>query len=403
MTLFESFDEIANDEFIDRFKTYSNENNAKLDVAVKGIFYTLLAGLIRKTYSDMSAGMLFNQIQENAKKINLPAKLSEIFDKPSEIKEIETAGTKIISQVFPAYKSPLLSMISTYSNTSKATTTLAANIVANVLVSLFKKDIESGKMDKEQMVVQLRQHQEPLLDTVPESLLERMIPALGLHDLMKVRPYTPKKEKLDNQPKQKEESRIEETSSFLEPQESSGSKLWVVALIVGILAVGGGLYYWFSQNGGFSLFGKKEVPVESLETPVDSLITDSTAVSLDTVATEATPSSTDEYMVFEEYVNGTEAAGKEFDFSTIKFDQDTTTVSSASTEIVGNIASLMQKNPKLQVKISAFSKSGDNKLNTRRAFYVKRLITAKGVNPIRIDAVAGETGDDFAKIKVISK
>jgi outer membrane protein OmpA-like peptidoglycan-associated protein len=405
MNLFESFNEIVTDEFIEKFKSYTNDSHGDLNVTVNGVFYTLLAGMIRKTNSDMSAGMLFNQIQENAKRVNLPSNLASIFSQESVLKKIETDGAKIISQVFPAYKSPLLSLVSTYSGTSKATTSMASAIVANVIISIFKKESESGKWDKEQMVVLLRQHHEPLLDTIPEGLLEKMIPSLGLHDLMTIRPYTPKKDKNDGLIPNKnavEESPIKKQIEYadVESDSDSSGKGWIIGLLIGLLVVAGGLYWYYTENGNLDFFAKKEIPVESLE--VDSLaLEDSVATQTPTAPTAATPS---DFSGLKTYtLNKSEAAGKEFDFKSITFISDSTGVTSESVAIVDSIATLMKANPKLQVKITAFSGSGETPFNNKRAFAVKRLLTARGIDGIKIDAVSGGIGEDFPKIKVITK
>lgn len=406
MNLFESFNEIVTDEFIEKFKSYTNDSHGDLNVTVKGVFYTLLAGMIRKTNSDMSAGMLFNQIQENAKRVNLPSNLASIFSQESVLKKIEADGAKIISQVFPAYKSPLLSLVSTYSGTSKATTSMASSIVANVIISMFKKESETGKWDKEQMVALLRQHHEPLLDTIPEGLLEKMIPSLGLHDLMTIRPYTPKKDKNDglipNKNAVEEESSIKKQIEYadLESDSDSSGKGWIIGLLIGLLIIGGGLYYYYTENGNLNFFAKKEIPVESLE--VDSLaLEDSVVTQTPTVAPAVTPS---DFSGFKSYtLSKSEAAGKEFDFKSISFISDSTGVTPESVAIVDSIATLMKANPKLQVKITAFSGSGEAPFNNKRAFSVKRLLTARGIDGIKIDAVSGGIGEDFPKIKVITK
>lgn len=403
MNLFESFDEIVNDEFIEKFKSYTSTTHGDLNVTVKGVFYTLLAGMIRKTYSDMSAGMLFNQIEENSKRINLPANLASIFSQEAVLKKIGTDGSKIISQVFPAYKSPLLSMISTYSGVSKATTTVASDIVANVLISLFKKDVQSGKWDKEQMVSLLRQHHEPLLNAIPEPLLEKMIPSLGLHDLMAVRPYVPKKEKSEGTVKAREEAvpAIDYSDTTTEKSTSTG---WLIGIIIGLLAIGGSLYYYYTQNGNLNFFTKKEVPVES----VDSLAED--FASNDSLATSPAPpvaganTVNDDFSAFKAYIlNKNEPAGKEFDLKSVKFVTDSVSLQAPSVAVVDSIGALMINNPRLQIKITAFSGSGEKAFNNKRAFFVKRLLTGKGIESIKIDAVSGGIGEDFAKIKVISK
>ena len=63
----------------------------------------------------------------------------------------------------------------------------------------------------------------------------------------------------------------------------------------------------------------------------------------------------------------------------------------------------MNANGRLQIKITAFSEGGDQKLNNKRAFAVKKVLLRKGVNTIRIDAGSGGNGGNYPKIKVVTK
>lgn len=151
MNLFESFDDIINDDFIAKLKSHTNDNLGDVEVAVKGVFYTLVAGLIRRTNSDMSSGMLYNQIQEKYKTNSVPTDITTIFQDKGLLEKISHDGSKIISQIFPAYKSPLLSMIGSYAGTSKNVTVVTAVLTSAILVDLLGKKIESEKLDKEKL------------------------------------------------------------------------------------------------------------------------------------------------------------------------------------------------------------------------------------------------------------
>ncbi len=396
MNLFENFDEIVNEEFVEKFKSHNSDNLGDLSLAIKGISYTLLAGLIRKTSSDMSSGMLYNQLLENYRKINVPENLASIFSQDQVLAKINSDGSKIISQIFPAYKSPLLSMISSYAGTSKASTTTASGIVAVVLVKILGKEIETNKLDKDSLVVLLRKHHEELLSRIPENLLEKMIPSLGLHELMNMRPLSAKK----SEPTTISETTTEDSGDGYTNEGGSLINPKILVFVVILLAIAGGAYYYYTQNGNFDFFKKSEVPVQTLEIEADSSVSDSTGKAL---ATEE-PGVSSEFDTFKEYVyNMAEAPGKEFDFKSIKFIADSTGVSPETQPVVANIAQLMGENAKLQIKITAFSGSGDTPFNNKRAFAIKRLLTAKGINGIRIDAVSGGVGEDSPRIKVITK
>ncbi|MBP8156492.1 MAG: hypothetical protein KAX81_05645, partial [Leadbetterella sp.] len=169
MNLFENFEDIINEDFIAKLKSYSSDNLGDVEVAVKGVFYTLVAGLIRRTNSDMSAGMLYNQIKEKYNKSSIPEDKSLLFTQKGLIEKISEDGSKIISQIFPAYKSPLLSMIGSYANTSKNVTVITSGLTSSLLIDLLGKKIDSENLDKDGLIYYLKQHHEVLLQKAPES------------------------------------------------------------------------------------------------------------------------------------------------------------------------------------------------------------------------------------------
>ncbi|MCP9762001.1 DUF937 domain-containing protein [Lacihabitans soyangensis] len=415
MNLFENFEDIINDDFISKLKSHTNDNLGDIEVAVKGVFYTLVAGLIRRTNSDMSAGMLYNQIKEKYNKSSIPEDKSELFSQKGLIEKVAEDGSKIISQIFPAYKSPLLSMIGSYASTSKNVTVITSGLTASLLVDLLGKKITKENLDKEGMMYYLKQHHEVLLQKAPESLMEKMIPALGLQELINTKIIAPKK------PEAAVKSSAEETetpakmvSVANDYEDDSSSETFFnkkILLGLGVLVlVGGILYYLWAQNGDFSFFSKEDAPVESMNEELmfaDSLANlakDSLATANVADTTKTVPLNNSEFTAFKIYVDdNTTAEGKEFDFKSIQYLDKTFDLTSASMNIIDSLATLMNSNDKVQIKITAFSENGDLKLNNKRAFAVKKVLMKKGVNTIRIDAGSGGSGGNFPVIKVVSK
>lgn len=413
MNLFESFEDIINEDFIAKLKSYNNDNLGDVEVAVKGVFYTLVAGLIRRTNSDMSAGMLFNQIKEKYNKSSVPEDKSLLFTQKGLIEKVSEDGSKIISQIFPAYKSPLLSMIGSYANTSKNVTVTTSGLTSSILVDMLGKKINAENLDKEGLVYYLKQHHEVLLQKAPESLMEKMIPALGLQELINTKIVAPKKPEPAS--KSSEDSAVvSNTSTVIEDysQESSSETFFNKKILLGLLALvllGGTLYYFWAKNGDFSFFSKEETPVESMDEEL--LFADYLAnASKDSVKIAAADSSkkaplnTSEFASFKQYVNDeTKSQGSEFDFKGIQYLDKTFDLTNESLAVIDSIAALMNGNSKVQIKITAFSEGGDQKLNNKRAFAVKKVLLRKGVNTIRIDAGSGGNGGNYPKIKVVTK
>ncbi|MFT7482931.1 MAG: hypothetical protein ACI8WW_001869, partial [Oceanospirillaceae bacterium] len=86
MNLFEQFDELVTDKLVDKISELVNDTSNNSHKSLKGIFYTLVAGLIRRGNSTMSANMLYNQIQRSGKKgelvdnLELVLKSEQLFE-----------------------------------------------------------------------------------------------------------------------------------------------------------------------------------------------------------------------------------------------------------------------------------------------------------------------------------
>jgi outer membrane protein OmpA-like peptidoglycan-associated protein len=409
MNLFEGFDEVVNHDFVKQMKSLSNDNLGDVEVAMKGVFYTLLAGLIRRTDSDMSSGMLYNQIKEKYKNNSIPYDKLSIFEKKATIDNVTENGSKIISQIFPAYKSPLLSMIGSYANTSKNTTVLSSGITASLLVDLLGKRVAEENMDKESLVYFLKQHHELLLQKAPESLMEKMIPALGLQELVNSKIVTMKRP----EPNTKNNDEVEVPKAFVEYQDNESETFFNKKVLIAILAfliIGAGGYYFWSANDSFDSLTEEEPPVDSLVQEmqfVDSLSEVSgKTVNADTIveASDTLLTTNSEKEQFQNYILDTsQKKGKEFDFTSIQFVDKTYELTAASFPVIEELASLMNSNQKVQIKIIGFSEENYQKLNNKRAFAIKKVLLSKGVNTIRIDAGSGGKGGNFPRLKVVSK
>jgi outer membrane protein OmpA-like peptidoglycan-associated protein len=414
MNLFESLNNIIDQEFLDKLKSNTSDDLGDLDTAVRGVFYTLVAGLIRRSNSDMSAGMLFNQLNDSYKKTQLPDDWKSKLNDKVFVNKIMNDGTKIISQIFPAYKSPLLSMIGSYAGTSKNTTVLVSGMTAVQLVDFLGKLMKSEKWDKEQLVYFLKQHHEALLKDAPESLMEKMVPALGLQELVNSKIVIAKKP----EPSSKNSSQETEILQSTDNEESIGiffnKKVLIGLLIVGLLAMLG--YFYWVTDGTFGIKKSDDTAAETVEDelfyadslnnvpPAGGVVTDTVQLVKDSTIISLGNNSDQELVVFQQYVNNAnENAGKVFDFKSIQYLDKTFDLTSQSNSMIEKIATEMKANKNLQIKITAFSEEGDLKLNNKRAFAVKKVLIGMGIDPIKIDATSGGKGGNYPKIRVVSK
>jgi hypothetical protein len=413
MNLFESFNTILDEKFFSKIKANTFDNLGDFEIAIKGIYYTLVAGLIRRSNSDMSAGMLFNQINEHYRKNELPADFLDQLANKAFIDKVNVDGSKIISQIFPAYKSPLLSMISTYAGTSKNSTVLFSGITSSILINLLGEKIKNEKMTKEDMVYFLKQHHDALFKEAPETLMEKMIPALGLQELTLMKGMNLKK------PEAHVKNPVEESNSSFTPEESEEGGFMerintkVVLVILGLLVLGAGGYYVWLNKDTISLFNSDKTKAESIEEELifeDSLNNAESFEKADTLVNFKADSvaqialnSTSIDLLNTYLSDNTQSVGKEFEFKNINFIENSSDLTTESLTSIEQIKSLLESNLRLQIKILVFDKNGDSKLNTKKAFAVKRELIKDGIESKRVDAGSGGVGPSFPKIKVISK
>ncbi len=432
MNLFDTLNEALTDDVVSKIAKLSDEEPEKTRKALDGIFYTLVAGLVRRTGSMMSVSMLYNQIQKGNQGGELIGDVMSYLNKKDKLDNILKVGDGLISQIFPAYKSPLVSMIGIYAGIKKNSSTMYSSLAAPILIDAVSKEIDTNRLDVDGLITYLSDHHEPLFKLVPEELLEKMIPQLGLQELLSPKFVTAKK-MASGKPvsiKGKNIVSTDETpvsasksvapSATYEEEETSSSPIPIKLLLIGLLgaaAIAGGIYWYMnfykpSQSTG------EELVVDSTAIQTDTItkaIVDSVAVK-DSVATTptTTPSltSTEQYSTFGEGLNAyltdkAKPVGQVFPMSNVAFIKGSQALDAESDLIIDELADLMTKYPKMQIQLQGHSSNAvgmDNKtMATKRAFAIKKKLLVKGIVETRIDAIGANGTGNGADIKVVSK
>lgn len=432
MNLFDTLNEALTDEVVSKIAKLSEEEPEKTRKALDGIFYTLVAGLVRRTSSMMSVSMLFNQIQKGNQGGELIGDVMSYLNKKDKLDNILKVGDGLISQIFPAYKSPLVSMIGIYAGIKKNSSTMYSSLAAPLLIDAVSKEMDTNKLDVDGLITFLSDHHEPLFKLVPEELLEKMIPQLGLQELLSPK-FVSAKKSVSAKPasiKGKNIVSTDETSASKsaaqsvadeEEEETSSSPIPIKTLLIGLLgaAVIAGGVYWYMN------FYK---PSQS-ENPGEELVMDSTAIQPDTItkpiidsvaikdsiaAATTTPSltSTEQYSTFGEGLNAylvdkAKPVGQIFPMINVAFVKGSQALDAESDLIIDELADLMIKYPKMQIQLQGHSNNAvgmDNKtMATKRAFAIKKKLLVKGIVDTRIDAIGTNGAGNGADIKIVSK
>lgn len=423
MNLFDTLNEALTDEVVSKIAKLSDEDPEKTRKALNGIIYTLVAGLVRRTGSMMSVNMLYNQVQKGNQGGELISNVLQYLNNKEKLDGILKTGDGLISQIFPAYKSPLVSMIGIYAGIKKNSSTMYASLAAPILVDAVSKEIDTNKLDVDGLITYLSEHHEPLFKLVPEELLEKMIPQLGLQELLSPK-FVSAKKVVSAKPvsiKGKSitpEETISSTVSQDEEEESSSSPFpikWLVIFLVAAAVIAGGVYWYMNYYEAPKPVEEDAALVEPITT--DSLASvgvDSTIASNDTTKPSTNPSlSSDEQLsTFGEGLNSyladkTKPTGQIFPVANLAFIKGSQALDTASDLVIDELAELLIKYPKMQIQVQGHSNTAvgmDNKtMATKRAFAIKKKLMVKGIVETRIDAIGTTGAGDGADIKVVSK
>lgn len=413
MTLFQNIEELIESGFVKKLGTYSDDNLGDQNKAVKGVFFSLIAGLVRRSNSVMSSNLLYNQILSQSKNVGANNEdCLTLIDKKEKVAALADKGSRIISQIFPAFKSPLISMISSYAGTSKNSTVVLLGVTSSMLIKFLGEHIQNNKLDAEGLVNFIKQHHEPLFQNAPDGLLDKMIPALGLHELSNMKMTIHKKN---------ESAQIKSVDAPVNPEftddrldyddlnkKPSGISLKTILFILGAIGIAA-LVYFGIQNQD-QLFGNDSEENESVVMEGDTVtvgdtvsnIVDTTAVSL-VASSDSLKISTELEEINEIISNTTLDANKEVFLTSVPFEPSSIEFSSKGNEIVDGLVSMMNANQGMEIKISGYDNLNNVKTMTKRAFSLKRELLKKGINGIRIDAVPGGKGKDLVSLKIVKK
>ena len=417
MNLFDTLKEAMTDEVVSKIAKFVDEEPEKTEKALDSINYTLVAGLIKRTGSNMGINMLFNQVQRGNFNGSLMNSLTDSLGRKPKMEEILKTGDGLLSQLFPAYKSPLTSMIGAYAGIKKASSSTLSSLSAAVLIDALGKQMIEKKMDADELTNYLIDHHEPLFEKAPEDLMEKMIPSLGLQELNSGKFNATKKVPVQRTPQQI----VKPVSSLDKPiedeNEAFGSRFPIKWLLIGLVAatiIGGGIYYYLTF-----------VKTENVATPAEEIpvLTDTTIIKKDTLAVKKDsttakkdstkpavilPSAAEQFSSFGEGLNkyladAAAPAGSAFDMKNVKFLPNSPKPDADSDIIIGELVDLMKKYPKSQIKILGYATGSIKNLGTKRASSIKLKLQAKGIEEKRIDFGSESGEENKVAIKIVSK
>ncbi|UBM60154.1 hypothetical protein LAG90_05800 [Marinilongibacter aquaticus] len=402
MTLFQKFDEVLTEERIENLKKLGERNLGDTKGGIHAIFYTLVAGLIRRANSDMSTGMLVRQIEKLNTKHFESKTFDELLKSEKDLESFVQTGEKTLSQIFPSFRSQLISLIVSNYGTGKSETTVYTGFVNSFLIHFLGEKLNSEELEKEDLMNFLREHRDPLFENAPASLVDKMIPAMGMHELKDMK-MTFAKRAEEKKSREEEYEAVEETvqAEASEYYEEEGSNNWVkpTLIVLAVAALGAlGYFAYINKEAWFGVKQSKETAI------VDEALMEEPLV--DTTMTAAIEEPTVDPAITA--LKGLLAAadlknGDEFRAESLSFANGATDLANENNPLIDSLIEQFNSNPRFQIQIKGGDANGSSQTALKRAFDLKRLLQNKGVDPIRIDAIADSEKIDYLKIKIVSK
>jgi outer membrane protein OmpA-like peptidoglycan-associated protein len=348
--------------------------------------------------------MLYNQVQRSGQKGALVENIDAALKDEHTFNELIAKGNKMLSQVFPAFKSPLISMVSTYAETPKSAAVAYSGFLSALLVDIIDRKILNENLNTEQLTVYLQQHHQPLLSDSPDGLLEVMIPALGLQELRNVKFATPRKNAI------REEEEGVEIPAAMDPstdyddlaRRRGVSAPTILGLAVAIIGITAFAWWYFNIRQNNVLETDAEIAMEVSIYVADSAAVDSLAIAGNSVVEG-------EYTSFGDglisYINDAASENERIlPMTGVEFINGTTTVDPSSKLVIDELYEVLRGNLRLQIRLLGYDVSGNKDLANKRAYAIKRELLDRGGDNNRIDAGGtSAAGKNAVSVLVISK
>jgi OmpA-OmpF porin, OOP family len=428
MNLFEELKELLVGEVASKAANLLGEKEEKVKTAIEGLIPTFVGGLMKRASNEAGATTLMNVVKKGNHDGSIIEQLDDLLKNKENFAGFVEKGNSVVSMLLPDKKSSIATMISQFAGVRNSSATSLLSVVAPLVVGKLGKLVSAQGLDKTGLANAILDQRSILLDETPEDLQPKMIDVLGLATFMseEIKPVqfatgtiksnttqtiTPKKPV--------ENKEVTYSDKDYDADESAGISIpkWLLPTFLIALALGG-IGYFAATYDWSKLSSSSTVEPDSaqLEQVTNAKI-DTTNLPLDTAIVKADttvapvtfPVATKSMGVslpngqkmdladgsfnykFAKYLTDSSAKiNQTFTFDNLNFESNTPALVAGSEKTVQDLAKIMAAYPRVQVKLTGYTdNTGDSlqnrKLSLKRAFTVKNLLVANGIQDIRID------------------
>lgn len=425
MNLFEELREVLVGEVASKAANILGEKEEKVKTALEGLIPTVVGGLMKRAANEAGATTLMNVVKKGNHDGSIIEQLDDLLKNKESFAGLVEKGNSVVSMLLPDKKSSIATMISQFAGVRNSTATALLSVVAPLVVGKLGKLVTLQGLDKNGLANIILDQKSILLDETPEDLQPKMIDVLGLATFMieEIKPVqfatgtiksnttqtiTPKKPV--------ENTAVTYSDKDYRSDERGGMTIpnWLLPTVLIVLVLGGIGY--FATTHDWSKSSTAESDSVQLEQVTNATIDttnlpqDKTIIKMDTSLGGVTVPATSKEMginlpngqkldlaegsfnyKFAKYLTDSSAkVNQVFTFDNLNFESNTSTLGADSEKTIQDLAKIMSAYPRVQVKLTCYTdNTGDSlqnrRLSLKRAFAVKNLLIANGIEDLRID------------------
>ena len=427
MNLFEELKALLVGEVANKAANILGEKEEKVKIALEGLVPTFVGGLMKRASNEAGATTLLNVVKKSNNDGNIVEQLDLLLQNKESFAGFVEKGNSLVSMLLPDKKSSIATMISQFAGVRNSSATALLSVVAPLVVGKLGNLVTSQGLDKTGLANVILDQRSILLDETPENLQPKMIDVLGLATFMseEIKPVqfatgtiksnttqtiTPKKA-IENRP-------VTYSDKDYDSQEGSGMSMpkWLlptffIALVIGGFVYFGVTYDWSQLKGNNAVEQDTSQTEQVTNAQIDTtnLPKDTVTAKVDSTGSPMLDSSTKMIGVnlpngqkldlaegtfnykFAKYLTDSSAKVNQiFTFDNLNFEPNTPNLVAGSDKTVQDLAKIMTAYPRVQLKLTGHTdNTGDSlqnrKLSLKRAFAVKNLLVANGIQDLRID------------------
>lgn len=426
MNLFEELRELLVREVASKAAILIGEKEDKVKIALEGLVPTFVGGLMKRASNEAGATTLMNVVKKGSTNGSIIAQLDGLLTNKESFAGFVEKGNSVVSMLLPDKKSSIATMISQFAGVRNSSATALLSVVAALVVDKLGSLVTSQGLDKAGLANVILDQRSILLDETPESLQPKMIDVLGLATFMseEIKPVqfatgtiksnttqtiTPKKP-VENSP-------VTYSDKDYDSEQSAGMIIpkWLlptffIAVVLGGIGYFAATYDWskVSNNSSIETDTSQSEQVTNAQIDTTNLPQDTATAKVDSTALPATSSSktlgvnlpngqkldlqegTFNYKFAKYLTDSSAKVNQSFTFDNLNFESNTPILVAGSDKTIQDLAKIMLAYPRVQVKLTGYTdNTGDSiqnrRLSLKRAFAIKSVLIANGVQDLRVD------------------